>query len=306
MSIWQYREIKSFAKDFEPLTLNEANTPFEQIQIGSTKIFLKREDKNPTGSWKDRASAFKISKLKSLKAKSAVISSSGNAAISYLTYSQLYPELSLDVIVSNKNINLNKLEKIKKLVSGTNHKLHEVSKAKKLRAQLTATKSSVSLSSAVDDDVLVGYWSLGFEIASLINKEIRAKVPFFAPVSSGAALVGLIQGLSMRIESEAWIPSVYVCQTSNVHPVVEFNTEKLSEPSLADAITDKSCLRSFQIQKIIAETSGGAFAISNDELIQSKKIKTDLSYTSSLSISGLTRYLQSNNTQAAICIASGS
>lgn len=304
MSIWQYREIKAFGKDFTNLSLGEASTPLQTLKHNQTQIYIKREDKNPTGSFKDRASAFKISKLSTQKVKHAVISSSGNAAISYLNYAKLYPDLALDIIVSDKNTNPDKLDMIKSLVNNTHHQLHQAKQAKKLRAQIIASKKAESLSSAFNDDILVGYWSLGFEIAELINKEIKSQATLFMPVSSGAGLVGLMQGLSMRLKSESWLPQVHVCQTSSVHPVVD--TKTLNEQSLADSITDKSCLRLPQIRKIISETNGGSFAITNDELNKAKSLVSELSYTSLLSIAGMQKHLQTSATDVAICIATGS
>ena len=73
-------------------------------------VFLKREDLNPTGSAKDRAISLQVDYLKSQGFRAAVISSTGNAAISALYYCQKN-SINLTVFVSS-NINPEKLKLI--------------------------------------------------------------------------------------------------------------------------------------------------------------------------------------------------
>lgn len=312
MSIWQNREIKKLVNEKFQISLLEGNTPLEKLKLeNNLNIFLKREDRNPTGSWKDRGVAFKVSKLKEKNSKEAVISSSGNAAISFIKYAELYTDLKLHIVVSESSINPKKLEILKHLTDGTKHEIHLSQFAKTKRAQLAA-KGIENLSSSTDSDVLKGYYSLGFELATQIKK---SKVPaIFAPCSSGAAVVGMVQGLSMRLEISE-IPKIFVCQTSQVHPVVNelYNNIESEDKNLADSITDRSMLRLPQIIKIIQETNGDAFSISNTELIKldtelNSNLKESLSYTSLLSIAGLLQAKEkypNTDFSNSICIASG-
>jgi threonine synthase len=303
VSIWQYREISN-QLDGHKLSLGEGNTPFETINLKSFQILLKREDLNPTNSWKDRMVAFKISRLKTNGIKNAVISTSGNAGISFLTYAnKLYPELCLDIIISDKNIPPVKEEKITKLVSRTHHNIHKTKFAKKLRSQITYSKNAALLSSAFDDDSLIGYWSLGFEIAQIINK-LQKSLPLFLPASSGAGVVGIVQGIEMKLKNMQLFPKIIVCQTQSVHPLLH-NLPIDKKKSLADAITDKSMYRSYQVLKIVNSTEGQIYAITNQELLKLKKTFKALSYTSLLSIAGAFRFYESNKFDTAICIASG-
>ena len=75
-------------------------------------VFLKREDLNQTGSAKDRAIIYQIQNLKKKGFDSAVISSTGNAAISAAYYCQ-QEQISLTVFLSPK-VNQNKLDLLKK------------------------------------------------------------------------------------------------------------------------------------------------------------------------------------------------
>ncbi len=81
-------------KEF-PVHLNggEGNTPFEPFdvfgaQTGFTHLFVKHEELNPTGCFKDRESAVVIAKAVELGKKKVNVCSSGNAAVSTAAYAQ--------------------------------------------------------------------------------------------------------------------------------------------------------------------------------------------------------------------------
>jgi threonine synthase len=76
---------------FEPHYLGEGNTPcLEQPSLakllGVAKLSIKDESKNPTGSHKDRMSAYGIAQAIEGNAHTIVLASSGNAAVSAAMY----------------------------------------------------------------------------------------------------------------------------------------------------------------------------------------------------------------------------
>lgn len=307
MSIWQYKEIRQSIDLDESrlLSLEEGETQTETIKNGELKLILKREDLNPTGSWKDRGTAYKLTQLISNNEYEAVLSSSGNAAISFLTYAnRLAPNFKLHVVISTK-INPIKEKLITELVKDSKHEIHKVENTRKLSIEIAAQKKIPNLRSSIDDEIIKGYWSLGYELAQLLNQDDNnTNSAIFVPVSSGTALVGLVQGLFSKIGQEALMPKIIVCQTEAVHPIV--NNEISKTKSLADAIIDTIALRSPQIRKIMSETNGEALSISNDELKKAKQfIDKDLSYTSLLSVAGFLRLEKDLTLKKAICIASG-
>src|SRR2546427_2044588 len=73
------------------VTLGEGRTPVEDrpdlaawAEVES--LLLRREDLNPTGSHKDRGAARQVTRCAGERRRVAVISSSGNAALSAATY----------------------------------------------------------------------------------------------------------------------------------------------------------------------------------------------------------------------------
>lgn len=318
MSIWDNKIIKdSLLLDFEPIHLEEAQTPVDVLEE-FTPIYMKREDLNPTGSWKDRGTAYKINKLKAEGINEGVLFSSGNALISFLTYCDVFPEFKLNCVVS-ESIAPNKLNMIKTLLAETQHELIITPTPKKVAIEIAAEKGIPNLRISLDNDIVKGYWSLGLELGKTIKgfkefKEgtVNKDIAIFVQASSGTAAVGMTEGLFIELEKEHLMPQIIVCQTKQVHPFVSDDEMTGGETSLADAIVDTVGLRDEQIKKIIKETNGRALAISNAEIETAKSYlevrsegSEDVSYTSLLSLAGFLKVKEDISFKKVICIFSG-
>jgi threonine synthase len=312
MSIWKYKLIESQLQGISKVyTLNEGNTPTDEISDSATTLFLKREDKNPTGSWKDRGTAFKLTKLIADEYNEAVLFSSGNALISILTYiKELNLNFKMHAVVSNK-VNSNKLNIIQELINGTENQLHISENPKKEAISISAQLKIPNLRVSIDNDIVKGYWSLGFELMELIKNDNLSECGIFLPASSGTAAVGIAEGILLKTNNENNMPRIFICQTQSTHPFVENSEDESSEPSLADAIVDKVGLRVSQIKKIINQTNSDIFIITNDEIIEAQEFMNakgikDLSNNSLLSVAGYLRAKKNGvHLNKAILIASG-
>lgn len=307
--IWDFKEIKNLTQASNLISLNEGNTPEVKFNHEKTEIILKREDLNPTGSWKDRGTAFKVTELLEKKVEEAVIATSGNAAISFLTYLKQIPDFKLHVVVS-KNINQNKLQKIKDLIINSNNQLYISDNSRKESVEIAAKTNCINLRSSIDESILKGYWTLGFELKKHILPD--RIIGIFAPVSSGTAFVGMVQGLQLKLENDWQLPQMYAAQTTSTFPILkELDIDVVEGESLADAIVDKTALRSPQIIKAIKETNGGAMAITNSEITKAdefvkSKLNIELSNTSLLSVAAYLRLVEQNvKLDRVILIASG-
>src|SRR5438874_13204964 len=89
--IWRFAGRLPPIDESARVTLGEGSTPLEESPAlarwaGLRRLWLKREDRNPTGSHKDRGAAYQISRCRATGDRVAVISSSGNAAVAASTY----------------------------------------------------------------------------------------------------------------------------------------------------------------------------------------------------------------------------
>lgn len=87
----QYRKYLSVSQTTPIITLNEGNTPLipsEKLSnITGTRVFLKFEGANPTGSFKDRGMTMAISKALEKGAETVMCASTGNTSASAAAYS---------------------------------------------------------------------------------------------------------------------------------------------------------------------------------------------------------------------------
>lgn len=278
------------------------NTPLQKIIIEDREIWLKREDLNPSGSFKDRGNTAKLAELRAAGVLGAVIASSGNAAISilYLLSQQPIPGFTLHIVVS-PNANPAKLERIKQLlIEQPQHTLHLATNAKTAAAQLSVQHSVPNIRSAWDDALTEGYNTLGDEL-----KE-QGAAAIFIPVSSGTAATGMTQHLSAGQQ-------LHVCQTTKVHTIAE-EFDQVFEPtesSLADSIVDKSALRKPMVVQLVRQTGGSGWICSDANITEALRLanaqlEIPLGPTSGLAVASAIKAIRnSKQLSKIICICSG-
>lgn len=84
--IWRYRHSFGLSEAAPVLTLGEGDTPLVKSEAFGQPVHFKLEYLNPTGSFKDRATAPLLSELLARGVQDAVEDSSGNAGASFAAY----------------------------------------------------------------------------------------------------------------------------------------------------------------------------------------------------------------------------
>lgn len=216
-------------------------------------IYFKREDTSTTGSAKDRAIPSQIEKLISLGYTSAVISSTGNAAISAQHFCQ-QKNIKLTIFVSPST----SPSKIAKL---TDYRVtpKPVSDAIKY----SKSHNSYLLRQSTDESALTGYQSLGTELLD----QLPDVSSIFFPVGSGATLVGATRNLPKNIKVFA-VQSAYNC------PITRDYCEAYTpeDTNLVDALTAKFVPLKRDVARIIDQTGGSGLVASNQEITSSQKL----------------------------------
>lgn len=183
-------------------------------------FYFKREDQNPTGSAKDRAIPFQIQNLLKQGFTSAVISSTGNAAISASYYCQ-QNNIPLTVFVSPQ------IDQVKKSLINAN--VITTSKPISQAIKYSLQNKSYLLRQSTDPSAIDGY--------SQIGQEILAQLPqvtsIFVPVGSGTTLLGIASALP---------PAVKIFAVQSAHnPTITstYDSEPIETTNLTDALTVK-------------------------------------------------------------------
>lgn len=241
-------------------------TPLTKID----NLYFKREDLNPTGSAKDRALPFQIQNLIKSNFNSAVISSTGNAAISASYYCQ-QANIPLTIFVSPK-INSNKLSLIKGHIIQS---LQPISDAIKF----SKANHAYLLRQSTDTSAQIGY--------SQIADELLVQLPqissLFIPVGSGTTLLGIAKKLPLNVR-------IFAVQPASNPTICSVFTPKYTPEN--DTITDALSVRYLPLKneviKAIKKHQGSGLIVSNQDTVNSLYFTQNLSLSpeSALTIAG--------------------
>ncbi len=212
-------------------------------------VYFKREDQNLTGSAKDRAIAAQLDRLQKLNYSSAVISSTGNAAISadYFCHQKNIP---LTVFVS-PGINPQKLALIK------HSKIFTTPKPISEAFRFSKTNQSYLLRQSTDPAALIGYQEIGSEIMA----QLPQVTSIFIPVGSGTTLLGISQKLADSVK-------IFAVQPANNCPIASFFDQNYQpeKESLTDSLTVKLLPLKSQVITAIKNSSGSGIVINNHQI----------------------------------------
>lgn len=306
--IWRYKNIKGIKKEFM-LTQEEGDTPLEQVLLSSPileeqiLVKYKREDLNPTGSFKDRSLAYQISYYKQKGEKTVLISSSGNAAISAVSYCKL-AGINIHIFVSD-NISKDKKKRLEVVqtygdVNTPNSKeskavIHYSLTPKSDAIKFAKENKLVNLRPSFDDSAIEGFKTLGYEIARIAD----VVDSIFIPCSSGTSTIGIFNGLvEMQEELNIKLPQIHIVQTTKVQPIAkEFDRNYFeTKDSLADAIVDRVANRKEKVLEVVEKTKGSGWVISDEEIIEIKETldKKDIQFsnTAALSFAGIMKAIK--------------
>ncbi len=225
-----------------------ANTPLVKLD----NIYYKREDKNPTGSAKDRAIPIQIKNLKKQGYLSAVISSTGNAAISAAHFCQ-QNKIDLTVFLSPK-INHNKFNILKK------YPLEIIISPKPISDAIKFAKTNHAylLRQSTDPAALIGYQ----QIATELTTQLPQTTSIFIPIGSGTTLLGISQKISNSVK-------IFGCQSVANSPISQtFDSDFVPETRLiTDALSARFLPNKKNIITAINNSKGFSFSIQNQAII---------------------------------------
>lgn len=255
------------------------NTPLVKLD----NFYLKREDKNVTGSAKDRSLPLQIDNLKKNNITKAVISSTGNAAISAAYYCQ-QKKVELTIFLSPK-ISPQKLSLLKQFPSEIILSLKPISDAIKFSKQ----NQAYLLRQSTDPVSLIGYQQIAKEIIT----QLPQTTSIFVPIGSGTTLIGISQKTPLNIPIFG-AQSAANCSVSKL-----FDTDYKKEFRLiTDALSAKFLPQKKLLIDSINKSKGFVFTIQNDAIVlashylESKNIITSLE--GALSLAAYQKALKNN------------
>ncbi|WKZ31196.1 MAG: PLP-dependent lyase/thiolase [Candidatus Dojkabacteria bacterium] len=268
MSIWKYAEQYNPIVDIAARIENNAgNTELTQIEIDGHAVWLKREDQNPTGSHKDRSLAFQLSAHIADGRQDFVISSSGNSVISAANIVKQLPNIKLNIFLSPK-LSESKKARLEKYLGSEidisskepqligNITLHFSRRALSDSFRFAKEHEYVLLRGSQDPYAVEGFKSLGYELL----EQLPDITDIFMATSSGTTLVGVAKSMTNV--------RVHACQSSSINLIASHFDRNFvpSESSIADSIVDRVGHRKDEAIRVINESEGSGWVISDEEI----------------------------------------
>ncbi len=260
-SIAKVRSLKPYLTKY--VSLGEGLTPI--IKLGSD--FLKLENLNPTGSFKDRGASLAISHVVSMSKYGIVIEdSSGNAGISvaaYASYSGIKARIYVPSDIPRGKYLLLRALGADVILAGTRNDAHKAA---------ISDKDGLYIGHVINPYFIEGMKDIALEAVKQLGT-----VPSYVvtPVASGTLILGLWKGFKeLRelgvLEKVPRLIAVQACGYSTLKDKVETIEVKCTEKSrLADALRLTIVPRINQIVNAIKETEGLCLIIGDDELLNS-------------------------------------
>ncbi|MEI6887424.1 MAG: PLP-dependent lyase/thiolase [bacterium] len=325
-------EGNTLLEEKEFTTLKIWNSPDNEYSPFPSTILFKREDNNPTGSFKDRSLSYELSYKLGNGIKSFAISSSGNAALSASEYlsknieklEKLGFKVKLKVFVS-ENLSKEKLLKLKSYENSTNIDVLNIEIESSLKPTSNCikycnTSGAFNLRASDDDNAIVGYLGIGEELANIEFDSI------FTTTSSGTSAIGIYLGYLIAKYPEYFkdintndgfklqeymdklisipnisLPKLYICQTTKVHPIAgKFDIDYTDSPtSVISCVVDRIASRKEDLIKVIWTSRGLGYVISDNDIHESTQILNDnevkIPLNSTCAFSGLIKSLKTGN-----------
>lgn len=268
--MWRYAE--ALPRFDEPISLGEPVTPLVPLQIGAVDVLAKCEFQMPSGSYKDRGSAFLASYLKQAGVSSAVEDSSGNAGASLAAY-MARAGIGLKVFCPD-SASAGKLAQIQ---------LHGAAVDKIPGARPRATEAlmkeiersdSVYASHSWHPLFLEGLRTMAYEI----TEQLEWSAPDYVccPVGGGSILLGLFLGFTDLLEAGVVerLPRLIAIQAENVSPVCsafaageeEVAPAPNPQPTLAEGIALVQPARHRELLQALRSCDGRAVAVSEADI----------------------------------------
>ncbi|MFN2317576.1 MAG: threonine synthase [Gemmatimonadales bacterium] len=307
--MWRYRGLMPLARNEEPVTLGEGDTPLLSTPrlaaaLGCEHLWVKDEGGNPTGSFKARGLAAAVTRAVAGGATQFTLPTAGNAGVAAAAYGaragipvRIYapattPRTILDQILLTGG----------ELVLLDGH-IGDCGKASRAFA---AESGAFDLSTLREPYRIEGKKTLGIELAEQLGWTVPDVVLY--PTGGGTGLIGMWK-VFQELRDAGWIsgplPRMYAIQADGCAPVVRaFEAGQDSCEPWADPWTVASGLRvpgplgDRLILRALRESGGGAVAVSDEALTRDAKLGAtaeglDLAPEGGAVVAGLRRLLAS-------------
>lgn len=271
-SMWRYKELLPVSSHEHIVTLGEGWTPLSKLNVESMhlpvkNVWMKREELNPTGSFKARGMSVAVSLLKEQGVKHAAVSSNGNAASALAAYAgcaniEAYvfvPEDCPPLIVQEcRGYGANTFR-----VSGL---IQDAGLWVEAGRHLFGW---ASVSTLKEPGRLEGKKTMGFELAEQLGWRLPTVIIY--PTGGGSGIIGMWKAFGELLELglvSGPLPRMVCVQEEGCAPLAaaKGNYRSTPQPAAATGMRVPHPPDIALLIRIIDETNGTAVAVSRQEI----------------------------------------
>jgi threonine synthase len=281
--MWRWHELLPVHDHHNMISLGEGDTPLLQLHnlgsdLGLSRLYVKDESLNPTGTFKARGLAAAVSKAKELGIKKVIIPTAGNAGGAMAAYAArggLKAHIFMPKDTPEANIEESRIAGATViLIDGL------ISEAAGLAREKAGAEGWFDVSTFKEPYRVEGKKIMGYELAEDFQWELPDVIVY--PTGGGTGLIGMWKAFA-EMEALGWLencarPRMVAVQSDGCAPVVKaFEAGTLFCDFWAGAQTIASGLRvpkSFADQIIlndIRESNGSAVAVSDDAILEAQR-----------------------------------
>ncbi|SQI20538.1 threonine synthase [Corynebacterium jeikeium] len=262
-----YRDRMPFAKDWEPVTLNEGGTPLLRAnylsEITGCDVYLKIEGANPTGSFKDRGMTVAVTDAYHKGQKVLMCASTGNTSASAAAYAAR-AGLKSAVLIPEGKIAQGKLAQAVMHGAQIIQVRGNFDDCLELVRKTTTEFPEIALVNSVNPMRIEGQKTAAFEIVDCLGD---APDVHFLPVGNAGNITAYWKGYSEYAEDgvSTQRPVMKGVQAAGAAPLVK--GEPVLEPETIATAIRIGNPASWQQAVAAKEESGGDFRAQTDEQI---------------------------------------
>jgi len=276
--LWRYAEVLPVRDPASRVCLGEGWTPLIDAprtadRLGVSRLWIKDEGQNPTGSFKARGLCLAVSRALELGAKAIALPSAGNAGSAAAAYGAA-AGLPVHVVVPT-DTPAPILEEIAAL--GADLQLIEglITDCGAVVRRGVEREGWFDLSTLKEPYRVEGKKTMGYELFEQLGRLPDAIV---YPTGGGTGLIGMWKAFD-EMEALGWIgsarPKMFTVQAAGCAPVVRaWQRGEESAPPWENASTYASGLRvpsavgDFLMLRTLRASGGGAVAVSDTEMLE--------------------------------------
>ncbi|MFA9405911.1 MAG: pyridoxal-phosphate dependent enzyme [Anaerolineales bacterium] len=265
------RYIRSFPLEDEGqlVSLGEGRTPLLAVNHDRHQVYLKCEQYNPTGSFKDRGTAILMSSLRAAGVEAVVEDSSGNAGASLAAYAARCG-LKVKIFVPSYASGPKRSQ-----IAAYGAEIVEVSGPRTAASDAVmeeAARGMVYASHAYLPHGLAGIATMAFEIVEQLEKQPGTVV---VPVGQGTLLLGLHMGFEAmkKAGAIARVPRLLGVQAAACAPIstayvsgMDALEEVQEGETRAEGIRILQPLHTTEVIRAVCDSHGEMVAVDEDEI----------------------------------------